>query len=181
MNILNDQNFKEFISQSKKPVLVDFWASWCVPCQALGPIIERMEADFGDEILFAKVNIDEAPAVAQEFSIDRIPTVVLFRKEKPISGFLGLRPEEEIEEWLLGQTYEEYAENSGFKVNPDKETVSKLIKGLLNNESKHGARYCPCRRVTGNKEEDKDKICPCKWHKEEIEKQGHCLCGLFIK
>jgi thioredoxin len=181
VSVLTDQNFKEVVSGSKKPVLVDFWASWCAPCTALGPVLERVSSDFGEEIIFAKINIDDSPVTAQEFSIDRIPAVILFKEGKPVSGFLGVRPEEEIREWILRQTYEEYAKNSGFKVNPDKETVGRLIKGLLNNEAKHGARYCPCRRVTGNKEEDKGKICPCLWHKEEIEKDGHCLCGLFIK
>jgi ferredoxin-thioredoxin reductase catalytic subunit len=52
---------------------------------------------------------------------------------------------------------------------------------LLENEKKHGKRYCPCRRVTENEEEDLKNVCPCVYHLEEIEKNGHCLCGLFIK
>jgi len=81
---------------------------------------------------------------------------------------------EEIIEW-----YEDYAKKNGFRLNPDRATVERLIKGLLANEKKYGVRYCPCRRVSGNLEEDRPKICPCQWHKEEIEKDGHCFCGLF--
>ena len=77
--------------------------------------------------------------------------------------------------------YEEYAKKNKFKLNPNREVVERLIKGMLENEKKFGERYCPCRRITGNKEEDKGKICPCYWHREEIEKDGHCLCGLFIQ
>lgn len=77
--------------------------------------------------------------------------------------------------------YQEYAEQNGFKLNPDKEAVERLVMGLLANEKKYGARYCPCRRVSGNVAEDKAKICPCAWHKKEIKEQGHCLCGLFFR
>lgn len=76
---------------------------------------------------------------------------------------------------------EEYAKKSGLKLNPDKKVVRRIIKGLLENEKKYGARYCPCRKVSGNPAEDKLKICPCHWHLQEIEKNGHCLCGLFVK
>ncbi len=81
----------------------------------------------------------------------------------------------------LIDNYEKYAEANGFKLNPDKKAVERLVNGLLENEKKYSAKYCPCRRVTGDKEEDKSKICPCQWHREEIEKDGHCFCRLFIK
>lgn len=87
--------------------------------------------------------------------------------------------DKKIEEIIAN--YEKYAAENGIKLNPNKKVVEGIIKGLLLNEEKYGARYCPCRRVTGNVEEDKKKICPCFWHKEEIEKNGRCLCGLFVK
>lgn len=86
---------------------------------------------------------------------------------------------EKIEKIIKG--YKIYAQNNGFDLNPQKEVVEGIVKGLLENEKKYGARYCPCRRVTGNIQEDKGKICPCQWHREEIEKYGHCLCQLFVK
>lgn len=77
--------------------------------------------------------------------------------------------------------YEEYAKKNDLSLNPNRKTVEEIIKGLLEREKKFGARYCPCRRVTNNPEEDKKNICPCQFMRMEIEKQGHCLCNLFVK
>ena len=87
--------------------------------------------------------------------------------------------QEKIDE--LAKKYAEYAENNGFHLNPDKKIVERVISGLLRNEDKYGCQYCPCRRVTGNKEDDAKKICPCVWHKDEINKDGHCFCNLYVK
>jgi len=81
----------------------------------------------------------------------------------------------------LKKKYKEYAESNGFHLNPDEKTVERIINGLLNNKEKYGEMYCPCRRVTGDKEEDSKKICPCFWHKDEIKKDGHCFCNLYVK
>jgi ferredoxin-thioredoxin reductase catalytic chain len=79
------------------------------------------------------------------------------------------------------QEYEKYAKENGFRLNPEREILEGLINGLLINEQKYGKRYCPCRIVSGDEKEDRKKICPCVWHKEEIEKLGHCHCSLFVK
>jgi ferredoxin-thioredoxin reductase catalytic chain len=79
------------------------------------------------------------------------------------------------------EQYDNYAKSSGFRLNPDKKIVERVFNGLLANEKKYGKKYCPCRRVSGNEEEDAKKICPCVFHKEEIEKDGHCFCNLFVK
>ena len=196
---LDDQNFNQFIQNSKKSVLIDFWAEWCMPCQILGPILEKVVEEYSDKVTLAKVNLDSAPQISQQYGIEQIPTVVLFKDGKPVSGFIGVRPEPAIKEFLeealkdnagtkdsenteeIIKIYRAYAEEHGFKLNPDREAVERLIKGILENEKKYGFRYCPCRRVTGDPERDKAKICPCQWHKEEIEKDGHCFCGLFYK
>jgi ferredoxin-thioredoxin reductase catalytic subunit len=86
-----------------------------------------------------------------------------------------------METETLIEKYQEYARENGFSLNPDRTAVERIAKGLLENEKKHGFRYCPCRRMTGDKEEDKKIICPCIWHRQELEKDGHCLCGLFVK
>ncbi len=195
MLTLTDENFETTISNSQKPVLVDFWSVWCVPCLTLSPILEKIAKDFEDKITFVKVDLDTAPATAQKYQIDRIPRVILFKNGEPINDFVGLQPEFAIKQWLenvlkeggdseienLIKEYEEYAIKNGFRLNPNKEVVKTVIKGLLENEKKYNVRYCPCRRVTGNPEEDKLKICPCFWHKEEIGKNGQCLCGLFVR
>lgn len=76
---------------------------------------------------------------------------------------------------------EKYAARSGFRVNPDREQARLIALGLLKNQEKYGKRYCPCRVVTGNAEEDRKIICPCAYHKDEIAAQGQCHCGLFVK
>lgn len=75
---------------------------------------------------------------------------------------------------------EKYAKSQGFVLNKDKKQLSYVIKGLKKNEDKYGERYCPCRVITGNFEEDRIIICPCIYHKQEIRDGGHCLCRLFF-
>jgi len=76
----------------------------------------------------------------------------------------------------------EYAENEqGLKLNPNEVIVNAIAKGLARNEEKYGAAYCPCRPITGDNETDKKIICPCVYHKDEIEKDGQCHCRLFVK
>ena len=75
----------------------------------------------------------------------------------------------------------QFAEKTGIRLNPDEKIAAGIIKGLLKNKEKHGELYCPCRRVTDSKEEDKKIICPCIYHQEEIRTQGYCHCRLFVK
>lgn len=178
MPILTDKNFEEEIQDIDKLVLVDFFATWCEPCAVLGSILEKIAVDLKDKIVLVKVNLDNIPLTAQKFGIDRIPTVVLFKSGKPVSGFVGLRPEAAIKLWI---ECADYAQKNGFQLNPNKEIVERIINGLLENEKKYGKKYCPCRRIAGNQEEDSKKICPCYYHRNEIEKDGHCFCGLFTK
>ena len=76
---------------------------------------------------------------------------------------------------LIGE-YSEYARKCGFMLNPDKRMVEQLVRGLLHNEKNYGKRYCPCRRT----HTDKD-VCPCVYHKMEIERDGNCHCFLFVR
>ena len=190
---LNDQNFEQEVKGAKLPLLVDFFAEWCSPCSVMGPILEGIAEEFEGRMILAKANLDNTPQAAQKLGIDRIPTIILFKEGKAIDGFIGLRSEPQIKEWLeerLGgkdpideiiKEYEDYALKNGLKLNPDRNIVRRIIKGMLENEKKYGKRYCPCRRVSGNLKEDSLKICPCSWHKEEVDKSGQCTCGLFQK
>lgn len=83
-------------------------------------------------------------------------------------------------EEFIEQSKKHAAENR-FQLNPNEKIVAGIVNGIFLNEQKHGEKYCPCRRVTGDKAEDAKKICPCVWHKDEIAKDGHCLCNLFVK
>jgi len=97
---LTDENFEKEIQATEKPVLVDFFATWCPPCQVLSPILEKLEQEFRDRVIFAQVNVDSAPQISQKYGINPIPTVILFKKGEPVNQFIGLRPESEIKEWL---------------------------------------------------------------------------------
>jgi len=85
---------------------------------------------------------------------------------------------DEIKEDIF-RSVEKYAQKKGYVLNPDKEVVDTVINGLAHNKIKYGRRYCPCRIVTGNAEEDKKNICPCIYHEDEIKRDGHCHCMLF--
>jgi len=174
-------------------VLVDFFAEWCAPCQVLGPLLEKLSEEFSGKFILVKANLDEVPGLAQKFEIDRIPAVIFFKNGKPAKGFVGLLPEATIKKWLeenlsstedsdisLIQELKQYASQHGFQLNPDEPTVQRIIKGLIANQQKYSQRYCPCRRITGDKKTDKKNICPCIYHLAEIKENGHCFCGLFV-
>ncbi len=103
MKNLTDDNFDGEIKNAKGPVLVDFFATWCPPCQVLSPILEKLEKEFGEKITFAKIDVDAAPQTSQQYGINPIPTVILFKEGKPAAQFTGLKPEAEIKEWLEKQ------------------------------------------------------------------------------
>ncbi len=88
--------------------------------------------------------------------------------------------EEKQEFEKLFKEYQDYAKKNGICLNPDRKITESLIKGLIERERKYGERYCPCRRVTGNRKKDKKIICPCVYYKKEIEEQGYCHCFLFV-
>ena len=83
------------------------------------------------------------------------------------------------EEFL--KSAEEYAEKVGIKLNPNKEIVDRIVKGLFRNKNEKGEFYCPCRLTSGDKEKDKEIACPCVFHRGEIGTIGHCKCLLFVK
>jgi thioredoxin 1 len=97
---LTDENFDEEIKKLEKPVLVDFFATWCGPCEVLGPVLEKVAEGFGDKVVLAKVNVDQFPVTSGKFNIDRIPNVILFKDGKPVDSFIGLMPEPAIKTWL---------------------------------------------------------------------------------
>src|SRR6188768_21676 len=96
------ENFEqEVIAASlNQPVLVDFWAPWCGPCKALGPVLEKLEIDYGGGFKLVKINSDEEQQLAGAFGIRSIPTVILLKNGQPVDGFMGALPEGKVREFL---------------------------------------------------------------------------------
>jgi len=98
--VFTDQNFEEEVIKSEKPVLVDFWAPWCGPCQMMGPIVEELSTEMGDKMKIGKLNVDENGGTAQKFSIMSIPALKVFKGGQVIKEFVGVQSKETLKEEL---------------------------------------------------------------------------------
>ena len=92
---ITNKNFKEEVLNSDKPVLIDFWASWCGPCRMVGPIIDEIAKENPD-IKVCKVNVDDEPELASEFHIMSIPTLVVMKDGQVIRQSMGAKPKSQI-------------------------------------------------------------------------------------
>jgi thioredoxin 1 len=101
---LTETNFSETVEKNNDPILVDFWAEWCMPCRALAPVIEELAQEFQGKVRFAKVNVDEARSIAQQFGIRGIPTLILFQNGKKVNELVGNQPKEKIKGLLTSAT-----------------------------------------------------------------------------
>jgi thioredoxin 1 len=97
---VSDQNFAVEVLQADRPVLVDFWAVWCVPCRKVAPVVEAIAAGYTGKLKVVKLNVDENHGTAGEYQIRNLPTLALFRDGKLAKRIVGYVPEEELREYL---------------------------------------------------------------------------------
>jgi len=98
-----DQNFEQEVLKSSTPVLVDFWAEWCMPCRMLAPTIEKIAKDYDGKVKVGKLDTDANRDVASKYSISAIPTVILFKDGQVAQKFVGLRQEKDFKAALDAQ------------------------------------------------------------------------------
>ena len=94
------EDFEEKVLNSKKPVLVDFWASWCGPCRMLAPIVEKISNEMPDKFDFYKVNVDEESSLAAQFGIMSIPTLLVFKNGEMVEQSVGIKGESQLKAML---------------------------------------------------------------------------------
>jgi thioredoxin 1 len=105
---LTDENFEKEVLQADRPVIVDFWAPWCGPCHAVEPIFHQLEAEHGDRVVFAKLDVDENFETASRYEVLSIPTAILFEGGEARETVIGARPRSHFEQawaqWLTSPT-----------------------------------------------------------------------------
>jgi thioredoxin 1 len=100
---ITDDSFQSDVLSSDKPVLVDFWAEWCGPCKMIGPSLEEISEELGEEVTIAKLNIDDNPDAPGRYGVRGIPTMILFKNGAPAATKVGAEPKGKIKAWLEGE------------------------------------------------------------------------------
>ncbi|MFD8492016.1 thioredoxin 1 [Amycolatopsis xylanica] len=89
---VTDSSFVDDVLTSEKPVLVDFWATWCGPCKMVAPVLDEIAAEHGEKLTIAKLDIDANPNTARDYQVMSIPTLILFQGGKPVKTIVGAKP-----------------------------------------------------------------------------------------
>ena len=89
---VTDKSFDQDVLKSDKPVLVDFWATWCGPCKMVAPVLEEIAKEHADKLTIAKLDIDANPAIARQYQIMSVPTMMLFQGGEPVKQIVGAKP-----------------------------------------------------------------------------------------
>ena len=100
---VTDESFQRDVLEAPGPVLVDFWAEWCGPCKAVGPILDDLAKDYAGKLTIAKVNIDDNPMTPNEYAVRGIPTMMLFRDGKLVDTKVGALPKGQLKDWIAGK------------------------------------------------------------------------------
>jgi len=96
----SDTNFKQEVLDAEEPVLVDFWAEWCMPCRMLGPTVDQIAKAYEGKLKVCKINVDESADTASKYEIMSIPSIMIFKGGQAVEKIVGLVPKEEIESKL---------------------------------------------------------------------------------
>ena len=99
---ITDASFKADVLDADKPVLVDFWAEWCGPCKMIGPSLEELSDELGEQVTIVKLNIDENPDTPGSYAVRGIPTMILFKAGVPAATKVGAAPKGQLKSWLAG-------------------------------------------------------------------------------
>ncbi len=97
---LNQGNFKEEVIDSNIPVIVDFWAAWCGPCKMIAPIIEQLSVEYSQKVKFAKLNVDENPNLSDQYGINSIPSIFMFKNGEKVDALVGARPKQAFDDMI---------------------------------------------------------------------------------
>jgi thioredoxin 1 len=94
---ITDSSFDADVIKSGKPVLVDFWATWCAPCKAIAPVLDAIAEEYDGQVIVGKVNVDDSPATPGKYGVRGIPTIILFKDGKVLDQVVGAVPKSQLE------------------------------------------------------------------------------------
>jgi thioredoxin 1 len=97
---VTDSTFDEIVLKSTSPVLVDFWATWCRPCQMVAPILEELTQEYAGKLTIAKLDVDQNQQTAQKYHVMSIPTMIVFKNGQPTTNIVGFKPKDQLKKEL---------------------------------------------------------------------------------